>query len=502
MNLLDHVRTTIAQHELFAPGDTVVVAVSGGPDSLALLHALRTLHDELQITLHIAHLNHQLRGAESDADAEFVARVAREWNLPATVEARDVAALARNEHLSIEEAARHARYAFLGDVAQRVGAQNIAVAHNADDQVETVLMHLLRGAGLAGLCGMGYKSQVPSRRSQVPTSNLQLPISNLQLVRPLLDVTRAEIEDYCRENGLTPRFDRSNLDTTFFRNRLRQEVLPYLEGMNPNLRAVLRHTARVLAGDHDFLQAQVREAYAHVTREDDGAITFGRDAWRNLHPALQRGTLRLAVQQLRSDLRDVDWTHIEDARRVAVEKGAGAKATLPHGLMLVVGYADFVVADATREPLLPDWPFLTVERIALPIPSVVELPGSEWMAIVERAASPVEANDRWTALLDADKIEGELVLRHRRAGDRFEPAGMAGHSKSLHEFMIDEKIPRAVRDRLPILVASDRILWVCGWRVDERARATAETREVLQVTLKKIGTRRLQKQAPNADERG
>ena len=485
MGLLTLVRAKIAQHDVFASGDTVVVAVSGGPDSLALLHALRALRDELQITLHVAHLNHQLRGSESDADAEFVASVARDWNLPATVAARDVAALARENRLSIEEAARHARYAFLGQVAQQVGAQNIAVAHNADDQVETVLMHFLRGAGLAGLRGMGYTSQVPSLKSQVSSPKSQVAISTVQLVRPLLDVTRAEIEEYCQENGLTPRVDRSNLDTTFFRNRLRHEALPYLETLNPNLREVLRHTACVLADDYDFLQAQVREAYAHVTREDDGAITFGRDAWRNLHPALQRGTLRLAVQALRADLRDVDWAHVEEARRVAMEKGAGAKATLPHGLMLVVGYDDFTIADATREPPLPDWPFLTRERIALPIPSVVELPGSEWVVSVERAAGPVEAHDRWTALLDADKIEGELALRHRRAGDRFEPVGMAGHSKSLHEFMIDEKIPHAVRDRLPILVVNDRILWVCGWRVGERARATMETQHVLRITFRK-----------------
>ncbi|MBI4786133.1 MAG: tRNA lysidine(34) synthetase TilS [Chloroflexi bacterium] len=496
--MLDQVRATIAEHSMFAHGDTVVVAVSGGPDSLALLHALRALRDELRITLHVAHLNHQLRGAESDADAEFVANLAREWKLPATVEARDVAAFAREKRLSLEEAARHTRYAFLAEVARRVGARVIAVAHNADDQVETVLMHLLRGAGLAGLRGMLYEFVIRNSEFVIDNAITEKGITNdeLRIARPLLDVTRSEIESYCKQNGLTPRFDRSNLDTTFFRNRLRHEVLPYLETLNPNLREVLRRTARVLADDYDFLLAQTREAYGQFAREDEGAITFALARWRGLHPALQRGTLRLAVQQLRNELRDVDWTHVEAARRVAMEKGAGAKATLPHGLMLVVGYDDFVVADATREPLLPDWPFLTVERIALPLPSVVELPGSEWVAVVERAASPLKVNDRWTALLDADKIEGELALRCRRAGDRFEPAGLAGHSKSLHEFMIDEKILSAARDRLPILVAGDRILWVCGWRVDERARVTQDTQDVLRVTIRRNWTR------TSADERG
>ncbi|MGE5261808.1 MAG: tRNA lysidine(34) synthetase TilS, partial [Acidobacteriota bacterium] len=151
--MLDIVRETIRRHALFPPGETVVVAVSGGPDSLALLHALHSLQGELKISLHVAHLNHQLRGKEADADAEFVARLAREWDLPATVHAQDVAVLAREARLSLEEAAREARYAFLAEVAARVGARSVAVAHNADDQVETVLMHFLRGAGLAGLRG-------------------------------------------------------------------------------------------------------------------------------------------------------------------------------------------------------------------------------------------------------------------------------------------------------------------------------------------------------------
>jgi tRNA(Ile)-lysidine synthetase-like protein len=492
--VLEVVRETIKHHALFSPGDTIVVAVSGGPDSLALLHALRSLQGELKISLHVAHLNHRLRGAEADADAEFVAWLASEWHLPATVQARDVAALAQEQRLSLEEAARHARYGFLAEVAARVGARSIAVAHNADDQVETVLMHFLRGAGPAGLRGMKYRLDIGSWTLEV--GNWKLPLGpsgsegeignwKLELVRPLLDVTRAEVEAYCLENALAPRLDRSNLDTTFYRNRLRHEVLPYLEDLNPNLRQVLRRTARLLADDYDLLQEQARETYGQVAQEEQGAVVLSRDKWRALHPSLQRGTLRMAVQQLRSHLRDIDWTHVEDARRVALEGATGAAATLPGGLLLVVGYDEITLADQARARSgLPvqDAPILNVERIELHLPCQVDLPDSEWSVVVEIAADRCpEVADRWTACLDGAQGRTDLALRRRRPGDHFEPAGLGGHSQSVHKYMIDQKIPRAVRDHLPLLVSGDRILWVCGWRIDERARGTSKTTEFLTV---------------------
>ncbi len=319
MTLVDQVRKTIAANALFTPGDTVVVGVSGGPDSLALLHALSALQPELQISLHAAHLNHQLRGAESEGDAKFVALVARQWGLNATIGARDVAALAREEHFSTEEAARNARYGFLAEVAARIGARLIAVAHNADDQVETVLMHFLRGAGLAGLRGMPYKSPLTATRE------------DLALVRPLLDVSRSEIEAYCEQQGLKPRLDASNADTTFFRNRLRHEVLPYLATLNPNVKEILLRTSHVAADDYAFLQDQVDDAYIRLASRENDTVALHLYEWRELPVALQRGTLREAVRALRSDLRDFNWEHVEAAREVALTGQTGAMATLPRG---------------------------------------------------------------------------------------------------------------------------------------------------------------------------
>ncbi|MBI3536830.1 MAG: tRNA lysidine(34) synthetase TilS [Chloroflexi bacterium] len=506
MALLNQVRATIEKQKLIARGDSVVVAVSGGADSLTLLCVLRDLCGEFGFSLHVAHLNHQLRGAESNADAAFVAQIAREWNLPATIESRDVGAYARAHKLSVEEAAREMRYAFLAEVAQKIGARVIAVAHHADDQVETILMHLLRGTGMAGLRGMEYKSQVSSGKSQATTADLRLETWDLALARPLLDVTRAEIETYCQENSLTPRVDSSNLDPTFFRNRVRHEILPYLEKINPQIRDVLRRTARAVADDYAYLQSQVEAAYQTIAREETGAIIFARDAWRALPSALQRGTLRLAFQKLRGNVRGLAWTHIEDARLIALEKNAGARATLPNDLELRVGYAEILIADAEKN-FGPDVPLLHIARVDLPLEGVTELPDCAWVVetnvisnvtlseakglvastnnkILRSAQNDFESG-HWSASFDRAEMRGKIFLRQRRAGDRFQPTGMRGRSKSLHEFMIDEKIPRAWRDRVPLLIVNDEIAWVCGWRVDERARAPEHAPEIWRVTFRK-----------------
>jgi len=478
------VRAAILKHKLIARGELIVLGVSGGADSLTLLHVLRSLRDEFDLRLHIAHLNHQLRGPDSEEDAEFVNALAREWKIPATVQARDLAGYARGQRLSIEELARRARYAFLAEVARHENAAAIAVAHHRDDQVETVLMHFLRGAGLAGLRGMQPKIELRGASFGLPESRQSLS-APLYLVRPLLDVARAEIELYCKEHYLAPRIDRSNFDTVLFRNRLRQDVLPYLEALNPNLREVIYHTSIAIADDYDFLMPLIRNEYARIAQEQDGAILFHRAAWRALHPAVQRGTLRLAVQRLRSDLRDLGWVHIENARRIALDKAVGAEATLPSGLMLVVGYSNFVLADTARGVPLPDIPLLHAKTLDVPPQGTLALPDSNWVVETEVTTQKPETADRWTAVLDFAMCRGERALRRRRPGDRFQPAGMNGHTRSLHDFMIDEKIERTARALLPLLVVGDRIVWVCGLRVDERARVTPYTKEFWRVTFRK-----------------
>ncbi len=501
------VRRTIERHRLVMPGETVVVGVSGGPDSLCLLHVLRRLAPEFSLSLHVAHLNHQMRGVEADADAAFVAALASDWSLPATIESADVPELARLYKLAPEEAARRARYNFLAQVAGQVGARTMAVGHNADDQTETVLMHWLRGSGLAGLRGMLPATPMGDLRLEIGDGRVEsgewrvesgdgispgLParagnIPSLTLIRPLLEISRADIEAYCARHNLQPRFDRSNLDTTYFRNRLRHELIPYLETYNVNIREVLRRSASVMAADYELLRQQLEVTWGQVVRaESDQEVVFDLAAWRALSLALKRSTLREAIHRLRRALRNIDFVHVENAVEIVTDGETGAQATLPQGLMLTISYDSFTVADQDYR-VLPDLPLLlSGEQLPVALPGRTQLPGTDWLLRVEilpRSALSDRAlvtAQGWEVYLDSEAVGSSCVLRPRRPGDRFCPLGMGGRSKRVNEFMINEKIPAPWREHIPLLVnGEERIVWVCGWRPDERACVTDSTQQVV-----------------------
>ncbi len=459
----------------------LVVGVSGGADSLALLHLLVRTRDALRLAPLAVHVNHGLRGMEADADEDFVAQMADAWDVQVRVVRMDVAALVDAHSLSVEEAARQARYTALARAAVEAGSMLIAVAHNADDQAETVLMHLLRGAGLAGLRGMRPVTPLGDYHLLEPAPE------GLLLLRPLLDVPRAAIEAYCAAFELEPRFDRSNLDTTYFRNRLRHDVLPLLEDVAPGVGARLAQTADVLAADYDVLAAQTGAAWEAVVRHaGEARVSFGLAAWRALPLALRRGVVRRAVWHLRASLRDVSYAHVENAVRVGQSGDTGAQATLPGGLALTVGYdVLWIAAEGTPLPA-PDWPLLP-EGAAITLDGLgeVSLLGSAWRFKLAEYNGPRTGPawaallaDRWAAPLDAGALGMPVTLRTRRPGDRFQPGGLDGTQK-ISDFMINAKIPAAWRGRVPLLAAADgQIAWLAGWRVAERFTVGEETDRV------------------------
>jgi tRNA(Ile)-lysidine synthetase-like protein len=477
MDLVRQVEATIQRHALVNRDERVVVGVSGGPDSLCLLHVLLALGQPGRA----AHLNHSLRGAEADADAAFVEQLCATWGVPCVMDKRDVPALARARHVSVEEAARQERYAFLGEVARGCGARTVAVAHHADDQVETVLMHFLRGAGLGGLRGMLPVSWLDEMRLGRPVS-VGDSTECLRLVRPLLGVPRAAIEAYCAALGITPRYDRSNLDTTYLRNRIRHELIPLLETYNPNLRTVLRHTAEAIAGDYDLLRAQIEQAWADALRhEAGGALAFDLAALRCLPVGLQRSLLREAIHRLRASLRDIGWVHIEEALHVLNAGQVGAQATLPAGLALTLDYDLAWIGVQGAPSVVSSGPTVTG-------PVTVALPGETRLADGWRLAgqvAPISSLDEawranmepYVAYLDAERLAAPVTLRPRRAGDWCEPLGL-GHRQRVRELMINCKVPRAMRDRVPLLVCGEAIAWVVGWRVDARFALGPQTRRV------------------------
>ncbi len=480
MELARKVRETVLRHRMFRRGHIIVVGVSGGPDSLCLLHILNRLKEELATGLHVAHVEHGIRGEESQADAAYVESLAQEWQLPVTVEHGDVPAYAAEHRLAIEEAARRVRYSCLGRVAQKLRAQCIAVGHNADDHVETILMHWMRGSGLGGLRGI-----LPV---QVLGAEAWWSGPSIRLVRPLLEVSRSEIEAYCQQHSLDPRFDRSNLDVTYHRNRIRHELIPQLESFNPRIRDILRRSASVIADDFDYLRLQSTQVWRSMVQQTEGALTFPLEPWLQLHPSVQRQLLRDAIHHLRKSLRDIDWVHVEQARLGIESKATSTKITLPQGLYLFKGYDQFVIGERIPQP---DLPLLMQEELPLTIPGTTLLPNSDWQLsaeIVEGAEVQEEAvgnEDPWQAYLDLEQIGESLMLRGRQTGDYFQPLGMGGKRKALNDFMIDAKIPQHIRDLLPLVVSPQHIVWVAGWRVDERAKITTGTSRVLHLRFLK-----------------
>ena len=490
MCLVRQVTDTIDRYALLQSGGMVVVGVSGGPDSLCLLHVLRRLAEPYGIALHVGHLNHMIRGADADEDASYVAALCCSWDVPCTVTRFDVPAFGKMHRLAIEEAARQARYRFLGSLARTLGSLSVAVGHNADDQVETVLMHFLRGSGLAGLRGMRPLSWVDALRLGETIDPAPVPQERLRLLRPLLDVSRRDIEDYCETQGLNPRFDRSNLDTTYFRNRLRHELVPILEAYNPSIRRVVCRTADVLSADHEVLRGVLCDTWPQVVlAESEDAIAFDRGRLRALPLALQRSVLREAIHRLRFSLRNINWVHIHSAVDLVRGGMVGSRATLPGGLSLTIGYDRVTLALGTYAPPEQDRPHIQ-SPMDLRLLGISDLPGGSWqveVSALERRELPEiwdENPDPNLAYIDRDAVGSELVVRPRRTGEWFMPLGL-GHRQKLSDFMINAKVPRRERANVPILVSGQSVVWVVGWRLDGRFAVKPETDSVLRVRFRR-----------------
>lgn len=451
MQIEQKLLNAIHVHHLIPPGSRILVAVSGGADSLVLLHLLHTHQSSLNCTLHVATLDHGLRGDAGANDVGFVVETAGSWGLDVTAGKADVPALARERGLGTEAAARLARYDFLANVAHKVGADRIAVAHHADDQAETALMHLLRGAGLAGLAGMGYRAPLPGH-------------ADFTLIRPLLNVTRAEIEGYCRERDLQPRQDVTNEDTTYTRNRLRHEVLPYLETLYPQVKRSLIHLADIASVENEFVEQQFESQVLPQITRTEGRVIIPRSVFNQQHPAIQRRFIRWSVQQLeRSD--DLAYDHIVSALEIVLRGEQGAVALLSGGVQMRVDYEEYVV-ELVDAPIAHSALFLPEDvEISLHIPGNTVL-GSGW---VIHATFDEPSHKRVAAKLEIP-LDSRLLLRTRREGDRFVPLGMGGHTQKVGKWMIDHKIPRGLRDAIPLLEINGQIaaiLWGKQWAVSE-----------------------------------
>ena len=456
-------------------GVALVVGVSGGADSSTLLYSLHRLSAACRVRLYVAHLNHDFRGEEADEDARFVEELAGELGLPVSVEKRDPIAYQRERRISsFEQGAREMRYAFLAAVAAQAGAAAVAVGHTEDDLAETTLLHLLRGAGLTGLRGMTEVAPWPW------PPGLATPA----LFRPLLEVTKSETVEYCRELGRPFREDSGNAMFRFTRNRVRQKLMPYLAAeYNPRVRAALARTARTAALELDYLEQETERVWPLVVMEgaDDGgaAVIFDRAAVLELHPALRRRVLRRGYIELTGEARRLGESHIRAMAELVEAKASGLTLDLPGGLQLGVEGGRLILR--RREEVGAVYPILEGEyrlswQSGVDGETVTEIPG--WR-VTQRVVALGEIDD-WdegnplAAYLNREALGSGGLLRRRRPGDRFQPLGMTG-IKKLQDFFTDAHIPRRQRDGIPLLVTEQGIAWVVGCRLAEWAKVPPES---------------------------
>ena len=458
----------IKEQHLASGWEKLLVAVSGGPDSVCMLHVLLKLKKELGIDLHVAHLDHQLRGSESEADAQYVADLAQSLGLPCTIGHRDVKQYHASHHVTLEEAAREVRYAYLAEVARSIGVERVAVGHTVDDHVETILMHLIRGSGIGGLQGLK------------PVNRWQHSEGSIEIVRPLLKVSRQETADYCKEQDLKPRLDTSNLALASQRNRIRHELLPLLESYNPQVAEALQRNARIAGYDIDYLDREVERLYGNIVRKQENTLILSKKDLLALHPALKRHLLRTCTEKLLGSLMDIEERHIEEILETS-SKPAGKRIDLPDGLTFTVEYDRYLLG--FDPAALSPYPALE-DEYKLNIPGSTGLPGWRIEAAISNAEGGGFPDNSLTACFDYDIAGSDLTVRHYKPGDRFQPLGME-QLKKVGEFMIDARIPRAWRKNVPIICSPGQVVWIVGHRIDERVKITADTRRVLHLEFKR-----------------
>ena len=492
-SFLIRVEKTIHRHGMLDSGDTVLVGLSGGPDSVALLHVLLAMQSRWSLVLLVVHLNHQLRGLAAEKESAFVKKLASQLNLPCVIASRDVRSYQAKHRLSMQEAAREVRYAFYHETAETYGAQKIALGHQKDDNAESILMHLLRGTGPRGLSG-------------IP------PVRQGRIIRPLLEETRSQILNFLQHHGLKYLEDPSNADRKYLRNKIRHELLPTLErDFHVDATASLTRLASIARDEESFWDDLVLATFNDLVMErEDHRIVFPVSHLANLHRALLRRLIRHIVWALRGDLKRLSHRHVEAVCQLITGPAPSGWLDLPREIG-IARQGDQICFFMGPQAEVPQFQYPIASTGTTFIPEIGEMlrlceceTDGQSVTIPNppealKAGSPLKVKSRPVepkglprekAFFDLQTLSFPLVVRNMRQGDRFTPLGMSG-SQKVKDFFINEKVPRSMRHQYPLLLSKGKIIWVGKHRIDDSVKITNATERVLMAELVPARSKRL-----------
>lgn len=450
--MLARVKKTLKKYKMLIQSEKVILGVSGGADSIAMLYALNELID-YGLELIVAHLNHGIRGDEAKGDAEFVKETAKSLRLTFVYGEVDTLSFKEKSQLSLEDAARTLRYKFFNQVMNKHYATKIATAHTLDDQAETVLMRLLRGSGSRGLSG-------------IP------PVSN-SIVRPLIDTSRSEIEEYLRSKGVEWVEDSTNESPEFLRNRIRQDLLVELESYNPQIKETLSRTAEILRSEEEFIRREALKHFDDIFNPNKSKLIGDLKHYRSVEKPLRFSLLRLTIEKLNSGLKNISSIHIISADDFLLSETASGEVELPQGTVIVKGYDTFLVTRKSELELEFSYSIQSPGKWSFPEFSV---------SIEYIKTDELDENDESVAYLDPETVSFPIEVRNFKPGDRFSPLGMTT-SKKLQDYFTDIKLPKFLRSKVPIFISKDEIMWLGGIRLDNRFKVTDKKKEVLVIKL-------------------
>lgn len=457
----DKVLSEIKKYNLIDKNDNIIIGVSGGPDSIALLYVLLDIRSEIEFNIHIAHVNHGVRGEDALYDQSFVEKKAKELNLPYYTKNVNMIRYAKKNRITSEEAGRELRYSFFRDIIKELGRGKIAVAHNKNDQAETLIMRFMRGTGIDGLKGMEFIAG--------------------DIIRPILSTSREEVEKYIDDNGIETVLDKTNLKPIYNRNKVRLELIPYIQkNFNPNIIGTMWRTSEISSLDSDFLHQYTEQKYKEILRKENlESVVLDANQLLKLHASIQQRIIRNSILKINNSLQGITETQVSSALEIISKKETGKEFHLSNNILVKTNYDDIIIMKRNERQKNEYFYELSYPGVV----NLDELGYSFYMEIFPVKDYFMKTREKNARYFDLDKINGSLGVRNRKNGDRFVPFGMNG-SKKLKDYFIDEKISKDLRDKIPLIVDKESILWVLGYRTDERYRITEKTENVLMISYR------------------